>query len=1001
MKNISFKKKLIASTIGTYAMVGLSGMALAQDNQIVAEEVVVTGIRGSLMRSMDIKRDAQGVVDAISSEDIGKFPDTNLAESLQRITGVSIDRVNGEGSKVTVRGLGPDFNLVTLNGRQMPTSSLEGTVVNGSRSFDFANIASEGISGVDVYKTSRASIATGGMGATINIKTARPLDAPGLKFTVGVKGVYDDSSVDPSLTPEISGLFSQTFADDTIGVAISASKQEREGGYRQVSVPDGWHTQAAIPIDGWNMGAAPSTFDDVTMGADDFIIRPQNLEYNFTEFQRDRTNAQVTLQFQPIESLKATLDYTYSEMDVASQTNTTNVWFWEGAAASPNSKWAKGGTNNATGGDVFYPIVYTHPDGADTVFGVGNFAQKNENNSVGLNIEWAATDNLTLNLDYHDSDAESKADSPYGNSNVIQVADFTQRNGASVDFSQDFAALAAISAADGSYLDGSTFSPATLQPTGSSLRNSIFENEIQQTQLYGNYKFDDSLIKSIDFGVGKTDNSVHRAMMVAQRDNWAQANGDPAEHRDEIFTARSITGDFDSAPSSGTNAAGNIFPQFDRGFIFSFEDAAADVVASQAPANSTNVVSPGVWPCADRFCVTEEWTTDQSHEETYTSAFVQANFEYDLGFAVADGSLGLRYEETDIVSNTVVPAYTGVDWVAANEFSTTSTPGSSEITSAKANYDHLLPSLDLSLKLENDIIVRASYSETISRANWNSVIDGVAIGTIRETSGDASRGDPTLVPHESKNFDVSVEWYYGDASYVSLSAFTKEVDNFVGLSSETQNLFGLRNPSNGPRADEARATGLTDPNDIRDYIFANYPATTDGVSRIHSVADDALIPFNVVIPVNEEKARIDGVEFAVQHTLESGFGGQFNYTIVESDAEYDVNEFDSQFALTGLSDSANLVVFYENESFQARLAYNWRDSFLVNTNRSHLNPEFNEDYSQIDLNVSYDINDQISVFAEGINITNETQRTYSRYEGALQSATELGARYNIGARYTF
>lgn len=997
-----FKKKLIAAAVGS-AMLGVSGISFAQDDNV--EEVLVTGIKGSLQRAMDIKRDSQGVVDSISSEDIGKFPDTNLAESLQRVTGVSIDRSNGEGSKITVRGLGPDFNLVTLNGRQMPTSGLEGTAVNASRSFDFANIASEGISGVDVYKTSRANIATGGMGATINVKTARPLDAPGLKFTVGAKGVYDESSTDTNLTPELSGLFSQTFADDTIGVAISASNQVREGGYRQVSVPNGWHTQDANPRDmgGWFRDGINTSAGSQIKSGDQFI-RPQNIEYNFTEFRRERNNAQIALQFQPVDSLKATLDYTYSDMDVASQTNTTNVWFWEGETVNDTtSKWALGGTNNATGKNVYYPVVFTHADGGDTVFGVGNFAQKNENNSVGLNLEWVATDNLTLTLDFHDSDAGSKADSPYGNSNVIQTADYTQRLGGTVDFSQDFAALGVISRADRTkYLDGSSFTAANLQPTGSSLRNSIFENDIQQTQIYGNYKFDDGLIKSIDFGVGETDNSVHRGLMVAQRDNWNESNGTPAMHRDEIFTPRSITGDFGSVPSSGVDAKGNTFPQFDRGFLFSFEDAAADVVAVQAPINNPlNKVHPGVWPCEDRFCVTEDWTTNQSHDETYTSAFVQTNFEYDLGFATADGSLGVRYEETDIVSSAIVPAYTGLDWTSDAEFATTSTPGSSQVTSAEAGYDHVLPSFDVSLKFENDVIVRTSYSETIARANYNAVIDGVSIGTIRSDGGDASRGDPTLVPHESTNFDLSAEWYYGDASYVSLSAFSKDVDNFVGSTSEVQYLFDLRNPAAGDRVAAARAAGSIDNAQVRNYILANYPASTDGVSRIHSLPTDPLMPFNVTKPVNEKSAEITGLEFAVQHTLDSGFGGQFNYTVVDSDAEYDVTEFDSQFALTGLSDTMNLVAFYENDSFQIRLAYNWRDAFLINTNRSNLNPEFNEEYSQIDLNISYNINEQFSVFAEGINITNETQRTYSRYKGALQSATELGARYNIGARYTF
>src|SRR5690606_7927631 len=236
---IGFKKNLIATAVASYALVGLSGTAFAQSGDMV-EEIVVTGIKGSLQRSMDVKREAQGVVDAISAEDIGKFPDTNLAESLQRITGVSIDRNNGEGSKVTVRGFGPDYNLVTLNGRQMPGASSNATSASGSRSFDFSNLASEGISGVEVYKTVRAANPAGGVGATINIKTNKPLDNPGLKLAGGVKGVYDDSASDPSLTPEVSGLYSQTFADDKFGVGLTLSVQEREGGSANATIGTGW-----------------------------------------------------------------------------------------------------------------------------------------------------------------------------------------------------------------------------------------------------------------------------------------------------------------------------------------------------------------------------------------------------------------------------------------------------------------------------------------------------------------------------------------------------------------------------------------------------------------------------------------------------------------------------------------------------------------------------------------------------------------------------------------
>ncbi|RLM52705.1 TonB-dependent receptor, partial [Halobellus sp. Atlit-31R] len=209
------------------------------------QTVQVTGLRASMESSMNLKRNAQGFVDGIVAEDIGKFPDTNLAEALQRISGVSIDRSIGEGSNVTVRGVGPDFNLVLLNGRQMPTSMLGD---RPSRAYDFANIASEAVSQLQVYKSARAETPTGGLGATINVITARPLSRPGLQASVGINGVNDTSADNlpgdvkrgGKITPELSGIYSNTSADGRFGIALSASYQERNLGYNVASVGNGW-----------------------------------------------------------------------------------------------------------------------------------------------------------------------------------------------------------------------------------------------------------------------------------------------------------------------------------------------------------------------------------------------------------------------------------------------------------------------------------------------------------------------------------------------------------------------------------------------------------------------------------------------------------------------------------------------------------------------------------------------------------------------------------------
>ncbi len=216
-------------------MMATSAMAQQAKDQTL-EEVIVTGVRASMKASMDLKREAVGVVDSMSAEDMGKFPDTNLAESLQRITGVSIDRVNGEGSTVTARGFGPGYNMVTLNGRTMPTANVQVVGFGGdaeygqftSRAFDFSNLASEGVTRLEVHKTGFAAAPSGGIGATINVVTMRPLDNPGTKAMIGAKAMYDTSTVANSkVTPEVRGLFSWSDDSNTFGVSVFGSYQKR------------------------------------------------------------------------------------------------------------------------------------------------------------------------------------------------------------------------------------------------------------------------------------------------------------------------------------------------------------------------------------------------------------------------------------------------------------------------------------------------------------------------------------------------------------------------------------------------------------------------------------------------------------------------------------------------------------------------------------------------------------------------------------------------------
>ena len=392
----------VSVALGAVAAAPVAAQQSENANDQVMEEVVVTGIRSSLKRAMDTKRDATGVVDAITAEDIGDFPDTNLAEALQRITGVAIDRDRGEGARVTVRGFGADFNLVTLNGRQMPTHSGFG------RSFDFGDIASESVSGVEVYKTAQASIPTGGIGATINVLTAKPLDNPGLRTSISAKGVKDQSSfTGDEWTPEVAFLVSQTFMDDTVGISVTGSFQERQSG--QASASNGnWLERDGIGIpDNGQQINGPSEGDIVGL--------PQQQTYSLDEWDRERTNAQVTLQWSPIETLTATLDYTYAELDLRHTGNSMSVWF------SPTGQ--SGNWINENG--VVSPLVYTETNNQpDLSMGAFVDASINERKSTGFNLKWDPTDQLSLELDYHDSEATRTPNSAFGSSAQIAMSIF-------------------------------------------------------------------------------------------------------------------------------------------------------------------------------------------------------------------------------------------------------------------------------------------------------------------------------------------------------------------------------------------------------------------------------------------------------------------------------------------------------------------------------------------------------------------------------------------------
>jgi len=942
------------------------------------QQVVVSGIRASMASSLNLKRNSDGIVDGIVAEDIGKFPDTNLAEALQRISGVSIDRSIGEGSKVTVRGVGPDYNMVLLNGRQMPTSSLDDR--NG-RAFDFANLASEAISQLQVYKTSRAETPVGGLGATINVLTARPFDKMGTWSSIGIKAVHDttnnnlpgDVKASNSTTPEFSGIYSTTSKDGRWGIGISASYQERNLGYNQASVSSGWKGPYRGDENSWGAippAGTPGIVNHPQPG--DVYEVPQNLNYSFSGVKRQRTNSQLTLQFAAVKDLTTTLDYTYSENKIQTKRNDVSAWFNFGPSTS---SW--------TNGPVAAPLVYTEQlDGnADIAMGAGDFATKSQNKSLGFNAQWRASADLKLEFDAHHSTAESKADSPLGSFNTLGTASFS-RGTTSVDFSQEFPVLS---------IQGADFVRAPQQVTGSNFQNTYVKNTVDQVQAKGRLRMLES--SNLNFGLGATKINSRVAQSNNQSDTWGGAT-QPSDYPSSLWHPATVRGYFDQLDGSNNP---NLFNNF---YTFNFNEV------REAAAKATG--KPGLYTANGNF------NAFQRVREKSKYLYLQFNTDWDTAMPMHT-AIGARYEKTDVVSPAEVPTATAISWGSQNEFSVIQGPAVNSSLGGK--YHNLLPSVDWDMDVRPDMKVRASYGETIGRPRYDQIAGGLVLSTLaRVEGGTGSQGNPGLKPVHSKNLDLSFEWYYAKQSFASVNAFYKDLENYAGQSQIILQPYGLHTPVGGALWNEALARGCAtaDTTCIRNYIFRNHPTapgvTATGIDGIGNYTGqivgqpgDPVADFRVTTFSNQKKANLHGLEFNVQHMFgNSGFGLQANYTLVRSSLKYDNASVGEQFALPGLSDSANLVGIYEDNKWAIRAAYNWRDEFLSSTfDGAGPNPIYVEAYGQLDLSIGYNITEKLSVQAEAINLTNATTRSHGRTREMVEYATQTGPRYMLGARYKF
>lgn len=921
-------RRLLASVcISAMAVFSISAVARAQDaaepvgsdaDEANSDVIIVSGFRASLEQAAEIKRESIGVVDAITAEDIGKFPDANLAESLQRIPGVSIDRSNNEGNQVTVRGFGPSFNLVTLNGRQMPnSSSLQSEGV--SRSFNFRELGSEGVAAVEVYKTGQADIYSGGLGAAVNVRTPRPFDQPGFRGAVTAKALWDTGAeVGSDVTPELSGLVSSTFADDRIGVLLLGSYSKRNSHTDRIGTSSGWRRNRTA---GRDVDIDTSAIDTSKNPTESWWV-PFTIDQDVWDTQRERINGQAVLQAEPIDGLVLTADYTMSRFKQTTQMNRMSFWF-----DAPDEGIAD---ENGTLVDIT-----TYNDQLN--FWAWDFYHKGENDSFGLNAQWEITDGLTFEIDAHDSTSKSNPDGQTSES-IVDL----KNPGQFVTLFGTFSDKLPTAGFDDSALPpNGAYDVANIESDLYQKRGYSMDNNIRQ--IRGDLSWEANDAVTINVGGAYTDYAVDTALSTT------------------FFLVNVPIDGLDLQFNEAKNP--DVFPLIPD---YSVEDFLA-IVEDEGKFVVNAPVYNGIT------------------EETI-AAYASLDLEGELFGMPARANVGLRYENTDVEGYSVREGILGFHYRNLQGMQVVY-DGVVAPQTLSSSYSQFLPNFTLSFEPSSDVVLRAAYSKTIARSAVGAMFPGTNIAGRPGGPFTASQGNPGLLPYESQNLDFSAEYYYQPGSYVSVGVFKKWVSNFIGA---VQTIGPIYNVNGDPVTDPSANPRPGCPDNVD-------PPTAACISQ----PGDPVVDFEISSTGNLRDANVQGLEAAVQHVFgDTGFGLMLNGTIVDGNIDYDVYDVSGDiFALTGLSNSANAVAFYEKNGIQGRVSYNWRDKFLLGFTAGE--PIFTEAYGQIDVSASYDITDNLNVFVEGLNITDAATRRHGRFKEQLIDYETYGSRYSLGVRAKF
>ncbi len=840
--------KVKPTPIAAAAALTLLSMSLAAQAQEAAapaqqlDQVVVTGIRASLQSAATIKKNASAVVDAVSAEDVGKLPDSDVGQALGRVPGVSVGRSFGQGASVSIRGSDPQMTYTTLNGQTVASTGWYDQL-DIDRSFNYSLLPPELIGGMEVYKSSQANLTEGGIGGTVIVKTRKPLDLDA--NTVFVSTHYSRSTFsDPE--KEVSGLYSWRTPSRSFGVLVAAG------------VSKGNYIRNGVEADSrWNSDVAPTAFVQ----------------------ERKRTSFNVALQARPVEGLELGLNLLKMKLD-ADSSNASDYLMHDANCDKRNTE-VKSAFN---------------PNGM-CLHSTTTAANPLPHKFFQVWARGASMDSDSVVADAHYKLANGKLDFVLGNTKA--------KGGTSITTNYQ---TAAFDGAAGPFTRPNW--QGTIDASGHQIQINPSNNQ--------------------SWGV-----SALPAQMSPE--TWATSAG-PNKDK-EKFGQFDATFNLDwgviSAFKTGVRLADHTFEK--RSFRPIWNATIAPVATASLFSGSVDAASWTI-PRANIGAMLDNtrknisgWVEDRSGygelNEKNRSAY--GMFEFDT--EGLRGNFGLRYISTKITST----GYKFDGTTPADQYSGNQNWAKTTVATG-ANYNDVLPSLNLAFDLSKDLVLRATASQAITRPNFANMF-GVTVSGYnddRPNNETWTVGNVGLKPMKSSQADLGLEYYYGKGNLLSATFFVKDISNFVVAKALANQKVGLVDP-------------LTK---VDNWTVQSFENAGGG--------------------------RIRGVELQANHAFGNGFGVIGNYTFTEGNAP--ASSYIDQLSIftQASKHNMNLVGYYETESYSGRLAYNWRSKYMIREGAYWYGNRMHDAYGTLDLSLGWNINKWLKLSLDAVNLTKEDDVQY-------------------------